>query len=72
MRSVVGERRSTGNYFDLDLKLPEGYVVRFHPDIFTLHRADGSLVGKFSAHGLDIGEITVTAWRDHGRREEGS
>ncbi len=70
MRVAVGERRSTGDYFDLDLKLPEGYVVRSHPDIFTLHRADGSLVGQFSAHGLDIGEITRKAWEDVQKRKE--
>lgn len=70
MRSAVEERRSTGNYFNLDLRLPEEYVVRFDPDSFTLHRADGSLVGNFFSHGLDIGEIARKAWEDVQKRKE--
>jgi DNA-binding SARP family transcriptional activator len=36
----------------LSLELPTGYYLERDPDVLTLRRSDGSVVGAFSAHGV--------------------
>jgi DNA-binding SARP family transcriptional activator len=54
MRTEAFRPRTSGLEIDmqgLSLDLPTGYYLERDPDILTLHRLDGSLVGAFSARG---------------------
>jgi hypothetical protein len=45
-------------------KLPFGYSLEHDADLPILRRADGSFVAAFSARGVDLLEIELTAWED--------
>ena len=44
----------------LSLELPTGYYLERDPDILTLRRSDGSVVGAFSAQGVSLEAVRRT------------
>lgn len=55
---------------DRELSLPPGYRMdTSDPDIWTLRRARGWIVARFSAFGAAVEEVERAAWDDH--RTEG-
>ncbi len=49
---------------DMDRSLPPGYHLERDPDILTLHRPDGSLLGAFSTRGVRTEAVLRTAEDD--------
>ncbi len=46
--------------------LPDGYHIERDPEVLTLLRADGTVVGRFSARGVEWREVTLLAAADAG------
>ena len=46
--------------------LPDGYHTERDADVLTLLRADGSVVARFSARGVEWPEVERTAAQDSG------
>jgi hypothetical protein len=46
--------------------LPDGYHTERDADVLTLLRADGSVVARFSARGVEWPEVKRTAAQDSG------
>ena len=46
--------------------LPDGYRIERDVDILTLLRADGSVVARFSARGVEWAEVERAAAEDAG------
>lgn len=46
--------------------LPNGYLRKRDADVFTLLRADGSVVARFSARGVNGPEVRLTDAVDAG------
>ena len=39
-----------------ELQLPDGYAAERDADVLTLRRPDGSVVARFSVHGVSMGD----------------
>jgi hypothetical protein len=54
-----------------EIRLPPGYRIDLvsEPEMITLRRRDGSVVGRFSAMGADGKEIERVAWEDCGKKK---
>jgi hypothetical protein len=44
--------------------LPFGYYLERDADLLILRRSDDSLVGAFSAQGVDLFEVELAVWAD--------
>jgi hypothetical protein len=44
--------------------LPDGYDIERDADVLTLLRADGSVVARFSARGVELQEVERLAAQD--------
>lgn len=50
--------------------LPPGYRLDLEPDVWTLYRSDGTVVGRFFSQSAAPAEVERVAWEDYIEQEE--